>query len=497
MKKVFILLVLFLIPIKVNAGVDYEKIHESISKTGEIIINSIPLEKFKETTNYKKCMSYDSFDGKEEQSKACLNGIYRLIVSADVKEKAQLEEGVHISVNSCDYETNICEVSTFNEVSGMNKNYKIVFEGDYDKNISEKANAFADNLKSSYYLSDMSYINQLINYVDEKGFFDTVIYDNSKVLSIFPEFKHNIEKNRTFDYKTVNLGVGGSPILYGSSSVAIIYYNNKIVGITDSLSYYTMQAVYIPDTTENTKEAYIEAAKERIEEYLNNKDYEISLEYDEEYNEMYCSDEWSICDVSRELNYIFEDEETYIASPYKLFINGNEYFAAIVPVPEEKIVNLEIKSIDYDTNISVETSGSNVPLDITLRIKDKSKEYGKHGYDRVYDINLYSLLKDGYVTKIYDGVKVMIPLSDNYKQKHLEIYHIKEDGTKGEKYHADVIEKEGKKYAVFTTNHFSMYGIESEKNPQTYAGIKENILLLFIGLIGFLATIKLNKKHVK
>jgi len=482
-------------PLGVNAEVDLEKIHDSISVNNELIVKSIPISYYEETTNYKTCITMnDGYFTEEEYSYNCLNSIYTLIINSYLNKTLDLPEGYKYYLNNCKLTDSTCKISIGNEEKGSEEEYKIIFSGEYDEKVFENANKFTDDLKKEYYLSDMSYINQLINYTDEIGFFDAVIYDNSKILNIFPEFKYNIEKNPNFDYVPVTLGVGGSPILYGSGAMVVVYQNDIAVGISEGLNYYTMKLVFIPDTTENTTEAYIEAAKERIEEYLNNDNYDVSLAYDELYNQDYCSDEYNVCDVTRDLNKIFYDEENYIAKPFKLIINDNEYFVGIVPVSEEDIIDLQIKSINYETGISIETDGSNVPLDTSLRVKDKSKEYGKHGYDRVYDISLYSLLKDGYITKIHDGVKVRIPLSDDYKHDKVDIWHIKENGEKGEKYNAKVVEIEGKKYAEFTTNHFSLYGIASEKNPQTYDGIKNNVTILLLALTFAFVSIIYGKK---
>ena len=493
-KSIYLLLLLLIIPVKVNAKIDLEKIHDDISKDNELIINSIPISYYQNTKNFDECISYESYLPEEEQVKSCLSNIYGLVVNSEIRKNYKLEKDINYYVNSCDIDTNICRVVVSSKDEYLEEEYKIKVNEKYDEDIFKKANKFADNLKNKYYLADMSYINQIINYTNELGFFDAVIYDNSKILNIFPEFKSNLEKNPDFNYIPVSLGVGGSPIMYGSASTVIIYYDDVVFGISEGISYNTMELVFVPDTTENTEEAYANAAKKRIEEYLNNDEYEISLTYDYRYKEDYCTEYDDICNVSRELNYIFEDEEKYIASPYILKINDKEYFVGIVPVSEEKIIELEVKSFDYENDISIETNDSSVPLDITLRVKDKSKEYGVHGYDRVYDINLYSLLKDGYVTRIYDGVKVRIPLSDNYKHNKVDVWHIKEDGTKGEKYNANVIEIEGKKYAEFITDHFSMYGIEAEVSPQTYDGIKLSFIIFTLGISLSIITLKYNRK---
>lgn len=490
MKKILIFLGLILMPLGVNADVNLNEIHNSISQTNELTIKSIPITNYKTSSYYKECMSNQIYETEEEDSNYCLNQILGLIVESSLKEKIQNKEKVNLYVSPCDYTKNTCDITLYTDDTNMKETYVITLEGEYDESISNKVDEFSNNLKKTYYLSDMSYINQLINYTNRNGFYDAVIYDNSKILNIFPEFKANLERNPYFDYTTVTLGVGGSPILYGSSSVVVIYYNGVAVGISEGLNYYTMQLVYVPNTTEDTENVYIEAAKKRIEEYLNNEDYEISLTYNSEYQEEYCDDEFNVCDVSKDLNYIFEDDKTYIAKPYTLKINDQEYFVGIVPVNKDNIEELEIKSLNYETGINIATNGSNVPLDTTLEVNDVTKEYEKQGFEKVYDISLYSLLKNGYITRIKDGVKVRIPISNTYNKEFIDIYHIKENGEKEEKYVASIEEIEGKKYAVFTTEHFSMYGIASEENPQTYDGICVNIVCLFIGLIGLIITKK-------
>ena len=70
-------------PLGVKAEVDLEEIHSSISETNELVVKSIPISYYKETTNYKTCiaMNKDYFT-EEDNSYNCLESIYRLVVSS-------------------------------------------------------------------------------------------------------------------------------------------------------------------------------------------------------------------------------------------------------------------------------------------------------------------------------------------------------------------------------------------------------------------------------
>ena len=51
-----------------------------------------------------------------------------------------------------------------------------------------------------------------------------------------------------------------------------------------------------------------------------------------------------------------------------------------------------------------------------------------------------------------------------------------------------------KKYAEFTTDHFSMYGIEAEVSQQTYDGIKLSFIIFTLGISLSIITLKYNRK---
>ena len=86
-------------------------------------------------------------------------------------------------------------------------------------------------------------------------------------------------------------------------------------------------------------------------------------------------------------------------------------------------------------------------------------------------------------------------MEDKYDKEYADIYHIKEDGKKGNKYKAKVEKMDGKKYAIFTTNHFSTYAIEEPiEVPNTYDEIHIYFVLLITSLIGLIGLNIYSKK---
>ena len=77
----------------------------------------------------------------------------------------------------------------------------------------------------------------------------------------------------------------------------------------------------------------------------------------------------------------------------------------------------------------------------------------------MFDLKLYSNSLEDYITKLDDGTfEVRIPVPDNLKGKELVAYYTSSDG-KTEEYKVEV--KDG--YAIFKTNHFSVYTLAENK----------------------------------
>lgn len=486
MKKLFyfILLSFILIPVNVQAKINLEEMHNSISKNNELEIKSIPLEHYKKFKYYNTCLEEYS-DWGDNAQKVCLNLIFDKLVTSYIYKNYNLPKEVS-SFAECQSNNNTCDIIIYlsdNSNERLTETYNIKLVEKYDESVENTIKKHTENLKKSYQIDDMGYINQLIHYNEIEKFFG-LEQGNIDLFKLYPEIKKHIESNPNIEYIPV-FGAGGwSNLNLGAGGVLFAYLDGIAVGMSDNFSYSTYRIVNISDKTENNTEAYINEALKRIKEYVNDDTYNINITYDNEATELNCGD--SDCEIGN-----------YKTKIYKLVINNNEYALGISPTDEKNIKKLKIESKDYQNDISVTTESSDVPLDTSVKSKDLTAQY--KGFLKAYNIDLYSGLKDEYITKIKDGIIVRIPLPNKYDKNKLDIYHINEDGKKGEKYQAVVEEINGKKYAVFTTNHFSIYAIAEDleepkntitipnnviENPQTFDNILNSIL---IGIVSFIA----------
>ena len=159
--------------------------------------------------------------------------------------------------------------------------------------------------------------------------------------------------------------------------------------------------------------------------------------------------------------------------------------------------NPEMNTVDLKTNIKINSDSYEVPLDskINANVIDKnSKEYKniisklKLDEGMVVDLKLYSDLSNTYVTKLNNGMfRVFIPLTEEYQNKDLKAYYIKDDGD----IEIYKIRKENG-YAIFETNHFSTYTIGGDDltNPNTIDDIGIWFLLVVISGIGIISIFK-------
>lgn len=491
---------LFIPYVKANdTQVLFEEIHNKISENNKLEVNSISLDKYKDSDYYKKCVS-SAING-EEAENICLTEVFDIIVKSYLNFTFEKSDDVYLNTESCNISTSTCDITIGNDEDYRTEAYEISFVGEYNEKKYNNLKKYSSKLKDNYYLTDMQYINQLINMVDEEGSLLSMMYNNYKIFKSFPDIKEDLEKNPKYKYVPVAIGFGGTMLSFGGAGVIVMYNEDGIaMNVSNYMSYNTHRYVYIPDTTEDTIDAYIEAALKRINGYINNEDYKVSIRYDIKHAIELCGDEFNgYCDESYSLNRIFEDNKTYMVRPYILTINGVEYDLAIVPVSDKYIKKLDVNSKDYKNNISIETSSSDVPLDTSVGTLDVTDDHKNKGFAKAYDINLYSEIKEKYISKIKDGVIVRIPVEDNYDKEYVNIYHITDEGKKGERYEAKIEVIDCKKYAVFTTDHFSIYAVEETddvkvekdkiENPQTFDGIVNNLVYGVISLISLVGTI--------
>lgn len=152
--------------------------------------------------------------------------------------------------------------------------------------------------------------------------------------------------------------------------------------------------------------------------------------------------------------------------------NDDETYRFIVMKDSDKMITPTYASADITTNVTVSSTDSSVPLDTRVAV---DKLTSGTEYDKImnildveehetFDITLYSEVKGDYVTKLDNGTfEVKIPISDALKGKDDLIAYYVDENDEIVPYDVDI---DGD-YAVFTTDHFSIYTIAEAADTNT------------------------------
>ena len=357
-------------------------------------------------------------------------------------------------------------------------------------------NDFETDYNKRFIVEDLDSINYLYNTQrtkNEIAALNSIVNYSSKI--------HDLAGNANIDFM-FDIRAGGSDSEFTEMFVGPmnILYDGVIYNNIDPIGYSLTKIIYVPDNTPKTRESFISAAYERINEYLKGIDVEIryggKLEDLDEVQ--YCWEKYENNTLSYER--LFDADKTN-GEWYIIKIGEVEYKYFIVQ-DSTKMNTPFVNTKDLNTNIYVTTSAFDAPLDSRLntnKLDENSSEY-KELMDKLnvikglaYDLNLYSSSLDMRISKLSNGMfNVYIPVDDEMAKKDLVALYVKEDGT---------IERHNVKiengYAIFETNHFSTYTlVDSELvNPETGDSVLLDIALFIVSFVGIISFIlfKYNK----
>ena len=297
--------------------------------------------------------------------------------------------------------------------------------------------------------------------------------------------------NISFDLD-VRAGIQSTDFMYENAfGPMTVYYNGGVYGYKTQGLYFR-RVIYITQDTPDTKEDYIKAAQERINEYLGND--EVKVEYGGLLS--------SLADLDPDALDTMVDINDTDGNYYNVTVKGKTYKFYIMKGTKEQLVVPTYLGLDVDTNIKITSDSSLVPLDTSLIvspiISDKIKSIlGTDNY-KAFDIKLYSDGKGAFIEKLEDKFLVRIPVPEEYEGKELTVYYINSNDEKEE--HNVVIE-DG--FATFETDHFSTYILteaisnNSEVvNPETGDNIVLYVsigVISLVGIVGCLVYIKKKK----
>jgi len=259
------------------------------------------------------------------------------------------------------------------------------------------------------------------------------------------------------------MGQDDESFIYEQASGELTVFYNDYAYATKQQGIYLKRVIYIPEDTAETKEAYIQAAQERINKYLG-KENIVSVTYGDTLENLENLNSEAL-DPSIEAN---TTDGNYYNITVK-DVNGKErtYKFYIMKGTEEQLKEPVYQGKDRITKVEIKSTDANVPLDTTVNVTksddDIEEILGTDNYE-AYNISLYSDAKKASVKKLENGVfTVRIPIPEKLKDKDVEVYFIDKDGKKTP--HTTNIE-EG--FAVFETNHFSTYALAEINKMETY-----------------------------
>lgn len=248
--------------------------------------------------------------------------------------------------------------------------------------------------------------------------------------------------------------------------------------------------LYVPDETENTREAYIKAALDRVNKYIPKAN--VKIEYAGQIADINDFGILSLKDIV--------DVNKTLGEYYKVTIGEEEYYYFIAK-DSSKMRTPVMNTVDALTDISIKTDSSEVPLDSkinTVVIDTKSDEYKEFlkkaniNNGLVVDLKLFSDSINKNISKLENGVfKVYVPLNDELSKLDLTAYYVKDNGE---------IEKHDVKiegdYLVFETDHFSTYVIGGNKleNPATLDNVSTWIITTGVSLLVFAGAVLYKRK---
>lgn len=529
MKRLLILITCLNIPLGVSALTNEERLDKFnelpiIEQNGEKVLNTKivdPTEKFA-----KECVftveDYQKEDSKdpgyfeiagitsekwiEERISACKNSIMTRTLGIYLKNL-----GYEFDNNSSGYmidgflfDNEMSVRLSYTDENGENTpmenplKIKFIENKDEYKPAKEKLKAFDEE----YSMFGLNVINSVYHY----GLTNEDAYLNDALIARYGNVKDIFENEKEYKFVNYFLGGGGAPY-YATFSSAIGVMKDGILYDTKEIFFKEYNIVYVDKNETGT---VFEKAERRLNEYFKNA---VVVKVDG-------SQTWEL--DGDEINEIINknlgtESEHYVGHFAEIKIGNTSNHIVIVEIPKDKLDSYNVTSKDIDSGVMVSTNSYEVPLDAKVKAQNVTdNEYVKKAGDEsklnievAYDINLSKMFDNKLITQIKNGIEVLLPVSDNYKEnEEVEIYYINEDGKTSETLKGIIITKDDKKYAKFKTNHFSTYALASKKdndksetpeivNPATGDNIIKNVIISASSLGIITIAIILKKKVFK
>jgi hypothetical protein len=332
-----------------------------------------------------------------------------------------------------------------------NERHLVEYEYKYDE-IDSKIKALLDEITEAckdedapslmkiFLVEDLSYINYLNSAASEDNstkdklvYYSSELKDTFKGSNLIPYFDYQAGESAPFN-----------DMAFGFVTVS---YNGVLYPLWVDSGYELKQVIYVPSDTPNTDAALIAAAKERIANYLEIDESDVTLTVAGSRESLDIS--WG--------NY---DETNLSDNYYNLEING-QTVEIVIERNSDKAKELEFKTRDILTDIEINSKSGMIPFDTAIKVSklasgteyDKIMRILELTESEIFNLDLHSNSLDVYIAGLETGsFEVKIPISDAFKGKDLVVYYVDENNNKVE--HQVTVEGD---YAIFNTDHFSIY----------------------------------------
>ncbi len=359
---------------------------------------------------------------------------------------------------------------------------EVEFEAELDSKAAEMAKGVVDNMPykvsgtwtdennivhedrySPFLISDMEIVNMWVTGYDR----DNITFHRHTV-NYSGELKEYLE-NTNVEFRVTMIGAGMDTDLYNEAcGEAVVLINDIMYAAAPySVNAQVKHIIYVPDGTASDKDSLLSAAQTRINEYLGS-DSKVELSYGGAFNTL--TDRW------------YDDDEEYRAemlyylgletAPEHYFVAtaGDMQYKFLIIADSSKMISPTYKTVDASSNVSISSTSAEIPLDTSMRVSQltSGEEYDKVietlGVEEhvTYDLKLYSQSTASYVSQLESGeFEVRIPLTDELKGKDLVAYYVDENNEVTD---YEVTLDEDGNYAVFATDHFSIYTLAEAVN---------------------------------
>lgn len=361
-------------------------------------------------------------------------------------------ELINYWVNNGDINDLISYSGEFKELLGY-KNFKIDCRRGEDAPFYTMAEGFAPfmNDGSVYDVVNIGVKAKHVIYVpDETG--DTPEELQAAVLKRIEEY---IGKDKV---EIVGYDQNPLDIMLSGYDESIVYAEEKVV---EAEGYVAEYEGYIAEceTNYDSDPDYYGMLIEQYQGNLDNANYSLQM-----------AEEWLENAKNAKQEYIGEyntvgGENYYlneaVGDYYFTMAVGGEEYSFVVVKDSERMITPVYKSSDVKTGITVDSTDSSIPLDTLICVEELTSGTTYEDIMAVlnvkdgksFDINLFSGSLDKYITKLANGeFKVRIPIGAEFDGKDLIVYYVDEN----KEIHEYEVTLDGK-YAVFTTDHFSVY----------------------------------------